>query len=568
MILQPKQDDPCSRPPSAGRHPRKFRLSLLFALLALSTTQALAETSPFETAANLARQIEAKDLVSKTLSEVAMEAREAGQVSMGEELFAEAAEVARTIESTQDRFHAQLLIALSQERAGDGEASSATIETATSEAMLNMPPPDHARLVSVAVQAFFDAGLVESARALNQRVLDPYRRNENLVGMTSLLIEANEIDRAVSTAIKIEDPEEREAELDFLFNLALAEDRVEIAKNAAAALPDGNTAERVRRALALDQALREGSLDTALPDLLADSPDQGIKVALLADLMLAQKRAGAVDEAARTAERAAAMARGIEDEELRAAALEELAPATALAGEIDTTVAIINDLPVQSFERNAAIRMAVARLIEAGAFAKARRLADLFDHPPHRASLYGQIAKGLTRAGEPDAALALIENLEPERERSRTLADMVEILANAGEMASALAVAEGIDDELNAVLAQNELAKAQARAGDLDGAHATAERISIESYQQSALRHIALAEADAGLFERALETVARINHERDRPEAIGHLAAALAAAGRTQEALDAAAQLEDRSARDKARAGIAVAIAQSPRTGQ
>ena len=537
-------------------------LALLFVLLIVSTSSASAEASSFDTAAGLARQIEATDLVATTLSQVAMKAGQAGYSMKADELFSEATAVARGIEPAKERFAALLQIALAQQLAGQREAASATVETASAEASLNMLPTDYARVLSLGVTRFFDADQVDAAMAINQRIPDPYLRDENLVGIAWSLIEAGDVDRVLSVTVEIDEPQEREALLDLLIRRALADDHVDLAREAAAELPEGDYAERMRRALRIDQALRDGSLDETLPALIGGLPNRGAETELLADLMTAQARAGAAEEASRTAERASAMVREIEDEARRNSLLEMLAPAIALAGEIETAITLINDLPVQSFERNAAIRASVAEMIAAGDYAKARRLADLFDHPPHRASLYGQIAEALTRAGEPDAALALIEDLQPVRERSSTLAGMVDILANSGQLSEALLVAERIDDELDAATAYIDLARAHARAGDFDAAHATAGRIEADAYRQSALRYIAMAEADAGQFERAGATAAQISHDRYRPAVLGHLAERLAAAGRLQEAEEAAAELVDRGAREEARARLAVAVAE------
>jgi len=537
-------------------------LALLFVLLIVSTSSASAEAPSFDTAAGLARQIEATDLVATTLSQVAMKAGQAGYSMKADELFSEATAVARGIEPAKERFAALLQIALAQQLAGQREAASATVETASAEASLNMLPTDYARVLSLGVTRFFDADQVDAAMAINQRIPDPYLRDENLVGIAWSLIEAGDVDRVLSVTVEIDEPQEREALLDLLIRRALADDHVDLAREAAAELPEGDYAERMRRALRIDQALRDGSLDETLPALIGGLPNRGAETELLADLMTAQARAGAAEEASRTAERASAMVREIEDEARRNSLLEMLAPAIALAGEIETAITLINDLPVQSFERNAAIRASVAEMIAAGDYAKARRLADLFDHPPHRASLYGQIAEALTRAGEPDAALALIEDLQPVRERSSTLAGMVDILANSGQLSEALLVAERIDDELDAATAYIDLARAHARAGDFDAAHATAGRIEADAYRQSALRYIAMAEADAGQFERAGATAAQISHDRYRPAVLGHLAERLAAAGRLQEAEEAAAELVDRGAREEARARLAVAVAE------
>jgi len=537
-------------------------LALLFVLLIVSTSSASAEAPSFDTAAGLARQIEATDLVATTLSQVAMKASQAGYSMKADELFSEATAVARGIEPAKERFAALLQIALAQQLAGQREAASATVETASAEASLNMLPTDYARVLSLGVTRFFDADQVDAAMAINQRIPDPYLRDENLVGIAWSLIEAGDVDRVLSVTVEIDEPQEREALLDLLIRRALADDHVDLAREAAAELPEGDYAERMRRALRIDQALRDGSLDETLPALIGGLPNRGAETELLADLMTAQARAGAAEEASRTAERASAMVREIEDEARRNSLLEMLAPAIALAGEIETAITLINDLPVQSFERNAAIRASVAEMIAAGDYAKARRLADLFDHPPHRASLYGQIAEALTRAGEPDAALALIEDLQPVRERSSTLAGMVDILANSGQLSEALLVAERIDDELDAATAYIDLARAHARAGDFDAAHATAGRIEADAYRQSALRYIAMAEADAGQFERAGATAAQISHDRYRPAVLGHLAERLAAAGRLQEAEEAAAELVDRGAREEARARLAVAVAE------
>jgi len=307
----------------------------------------------------------------------------------------------------------------------------------------------------------------------------------------------------------------------------------------------------------------EGEIEARLPDLLAAAPDKTAGVELLADVAAVQARWGDADAAASTLQRAVVMAGEIAEPEGRARALEILAPAAALSGGSDAAIAIINELPVQSFERNGAIRMSVSELLAEARFEDASRLADLFDHPPHRAQLYTQIAVAMTEAGGVDAALALLEGMEPARMRAQALGDMVEAAAMKGNVDAAARIADRIEDPLSVTVARSDLARAHVQAGEIEDARAIAAELDNDAYRQSVLRYIAIAQADAGRLGAAAETASQLTHERYRPEALIRLARAQAAAGQVEAARQTAAELEEGEARETALTVMAEALARS-----
>ena len=536
---------------------------LLFVLAAAGVTPLAAQPVRLDQAADVARAIESPDARVAALARVGHHAADAGQAESAGRFFVDAAEIAGNIEDSEDRFWARMQIALAQRQAGMAQAADETSRAALAEATTNMPPPDRARLLSVAVQDLFEAGLVDEALALNRQVRDPYRRDQNFRGIARGLLEDGDLDGSLSAAVGIEEARPREMMLTRVMYLALGEDMLGLAAQAAEAMPGDEAEDRAMRSVAVVRAVGKGEIDARLPDLLAAAPDKTAGVELLADVVAAQARSGDADAAASTLQRAVVMAAEIAEAERRARALELLAPAAALSGDSDAVFAIIHELPVQSFERNSAIRLSVSELLAEARFEDARRLADLFDHPPHRAQLYTQIAVAMTEAGEVDAALALLEGMEPARMRARALGDMVEAAAMTGNVDAAARIADRIEDPLSATVARSDLAQAHVQAGDLEDARAIIEELDNDAYRQSVLRHIAIAEADAGRLDAAAETASQLTHERYRPEALIRLARAQAAAGQVETARQTAAKLEEGEARETALTAVAEALARS-----
>lgn len=536
---------------------------LLFLLAAAGVTPLAAQPDRLDQAADVARAIESPDARVAALARVGRHAADAGQAEVAGRFFGEAAGIAGNIEDSEDRFWARMQIALTQRQAGMAQAADEMSRAALAEATTNMLPPDRARLLSVAVQDLFDAGLVDEAMELNRQVRDPYRRDQNFTGIARGLLEDGDLEGSLSAAVGIEEARPREMMLTRVMYLALGENRPGLAAQAAEAMPGDQAEGHAMRSVAVVRAVGEGEIDARLPDLLAAAPDKMAGVELLADVAAAQAGSGDADAAASTLQRAVVMAEEIAEPEGRARALELLAPAAALSGGSDAAIAIINELPVQSFERNGAIRTSVSELLAEARFEDAGRLADLFDHPPHRAQLYTQIAVAMTEAGEVDAALALLEGMEPARMRARALGDMVEAAAMTGNVDAAARIADRIDDPLSATVARSDLAQAHVQAGDMEDARAIAAELDNDAYRQSVLRYIAIAEADAGRLDAAAETASQLTHERYRPEALIRLARAQASAGQVEAARQTAAQLEEGEARETALTVMAEALARS-----
>jgi hypothetical protein len=539
---------------------------LLLTLVAAVVPPLAAQSERLEQAADVARALDNPDARAATLAQVARHGADAGFAKAAGALFDEAADVADGIEDAEDRFWARLQIALAQRQAGLDQAFEATIQAAGTEATTTMPPPDRARLFSVGVQDFFEAGLIDAAMELNRGVRDPYRRNQNFTGIARGSLKNGDHDTALAAASGIDEARPREMLLTRVMNLAIIDNRIDLAVKASEAMPEGEAGARAARVVAIVRAVGDGNVDARLPGLLAGA-EPSARSELLADLAVAHARAGAVEAADSALDRAVALADELAEPEMRARALEALAPAAAVSGQPDVALAVIKRLPEQSFERNGAIRLAVAELVAEREFASARRLAELFDHPPHRAQMYTRIAVAMTEAGKIEAALALLEGMDPARMRARALGDMVEAAAATGNVDAAARIADRIEDPLTATVARADLAAAQARAGDLEAARAVVQELDIDAYRESVLRHIAMAEADAGRFDAAAETAAQLTHDRHRPAALSHLARAQAAAGQVEAARITAATLKDGEARETALMDVAEALARSAAAG-
>ncbi len=284
----------------------------------------------------------------------------------------------------------------------------------------------------------------------------------------------------------------------------------------------------------------------------------------LGEILVAQAKVGLVERAMETV-------RQIGDPRLVMVALRDIATAQAAAGRPVEALAaadIIPD-PVKRLEALAVIAdIQATRGNMEGAAASARLLLGglaLIDNNLKRYSLASSAVTALARAGEQAAAekeMAKIrlaaQSEEDAATRNVALRHIASALAESGKPGLALAILEGLpdDDERTPVLVS--AATAQALAGHPEQAISTAQSIAAVRYRAVVLTKIALAQAKAGdgpggrqTLEAALKAAAMIDRPYAKAYAYERIALALmeidgfAGAHSFDLAIDTAARISD-----------------------
>jgi len=301
----------------------------------------------------------------------------------------------------------------------------------------------------------------------------------------------------------------------------------------------------------------------------------------LGEILVAQAKAGLVERAMQTV-------RQIGDPRLIMVALRDIATAQAAAGRPVEALAaadIIPD-PVKRLEALAVIAdIQATRGNQEGAAASARLLLDgltQIDDSLKRYSLASSAVAALARAGKRAAAekeMAKIRLAAQSEENATTrnvaLRHIASALAESGKPGPALAILEGLPDNGERTPVLVSAATAQALAGHPEQAISTAQSIAAVRYRAVVLTKIALAQKKAGdgpggrqTLEAALKAAAMIERPYAKAYAYERIALALmeidgfAGAHSFELAIDTAALIGD----DKLRAQTLWTLATGQRT--
>ena len=256
---------------------------------------------------------------------------------------------------------------------------------------------------------------------------------------------------------------------------------------------------------------------------------------------------------------ALAVARTIEDREVRARTLIDLAMRNPACAEPALPLAA-DDIGALAGEERAPLVAALAAAQAAtGQLEAALQTAALLPEGEERDRAQSRIAVALARIGDQAAAQTIAMAIPDEDERGWALDELARLVAERGDWHTAFGLAALIGDPGQRARTEADLAIAWARAGDPVAAHHQAQQIAVSAEQMRAQIAIVGALVAVGGLPHALATLAAIPDPDARSRYQAALAAALAANGE----LVAAQGMARTTARpfDRARAFVAVARA-------
>jgi tetratricopeptide (TPR) repeat protein len=277
-------------------------------------------------------------------------------------------------------------------------------------------------------------------------------------------------------------------------------------------------------------------------------PDQALETAAklgkeqdrcLEIIASAQARDGNIAGAVRTA-------KGIQQDDAKADALEAIARAQAKAGDLTAARSTLTK-----------VRELVEKLQQAEIGRQGRQP---FPHPQFSRSsmLQARIAPTQLLLGDKSGALVTAASITSDLQKADALLEMGRNRVTAGKLTEAremlLAASEAAQRAVPAVPqrvrpAQNAkaarlqlIAREQVKAGDIKEAFKTANSIPTDQAMDDALAGIAPAQAEAGDRKGALETIARIRDGTSKGAALEGVAEKLVQTGHEKDAVDLAAK--------------------------
>jgi hypothetical protein len=284
---------------------------------------------------------------------------------------------------------------------------------------------------------------------------------------------------------------------------------------------------------------KAGDLDQALktPAKMGNEQDRCLQA-----IVAAQAADGDIAAATRTAKR-------IQQDDIKADALDAIGHAQAKAGDLTAARSTLNEVRklVGKFQQEEIEQQAKTRGF------RQQRVPD-----PRLYQLQAEIALTQLQLGDKSGALVTVAAIESDLPKAQALLHMGINRIKAGKLTDAremlLAASQAAQrvvparrrggwprqSEKAAVLGF--IAREQAKAGDVKEAFRTADTIPTDQAMDDALAGIAPAQAEAGDLKGALETVARIRDETSKAAAMDDLAQVLAREGREKDALALAAQ--------------------------
>jgi RNA polymerase sigma factor (sigma-70 family) len=284
---------------------------------------------------------------------------------------------------------------------------------------------------------------------------------------------------------------------------------------------------------------KAGALDQALATAAKLGKDQD---RCLQVIVAAQAGNGDIAGAARTA-------KSIQQDDIKADAMDAIVHAQAKAGDLTAARSTLNEVRklAEKFQQGEIERQA-----------KIERFRQQRVPHPRLYQLQAGIALMQLQLGDKSGALVTAANIESDLAKANALKRMGINRMNAGKLTEAremlLAASQAAQRAIPAMRrggwpTQSEkattlcfIAREQAKAGDVKEAFRTADTIPTDQAMDDALAGIAPAQAEAGDLKGALETVARIRDETSKAAAVDDLAQILAREGREKDALVLAAQ--------------------------
>jgi rhomboid family GlyGly-CTERM serine protease len=421
-------------------------------------------------------------------------------------------------------------IARAQAGAGDVVSARTTFGHAIDVARAAPDPRDRATTLSRIASEQAKVGQFDDTATTATAIGDPFERASALLDIAMGRIREGDAEGALRTASTIEDPYRHASALAAVaIGQAETGDRAGAATTIARALEVATgVQDRDRRTEALGAIARAQTVAGDLPGAfgtIGRIPD-GFHtlgtVGVLAELAVAQWRAGDDGAASATLPRARALAMKLPKSRFkglspRAIALADVALAAARMGDVTRARDILREVPGAGEAVQASLEVAEVRARagdRAGAsmgYDQALTVAMRLPASPGREAMTAEIALARARAGYGswDEALVAARSIGHAHLRGLAMTALARALTERGDVPAALGVAAEFPNDRDRVLVLSALAPVQARQGDVPGALATLARIADDSWRGSAANEVAAAQARAGQAAEALHWASR-----------------------------------------------------------
>jgi RNA polymerase sigma factor (sigma-70 family) len=305
---------------------------------------------------------------------------------------------------------------------------------------------------------------------------------------------------------------------------------------------------------------KAGDLDKALKTAEKMGKEQD---RCLEAIVAAQVGNGDIAGAARTA-------KSIQQDDIKADALDTIVRARAKAGDLAAARSTLNEVRelIENLQREE-----IGRQREPGR-RQQHRAAN-----PQLSQLQAQIALTQLLLGDRSGALVTVAAIESDLHKAQALLDMgisrmkagkpieaQEMLLAASQTAQRVAPAlrrGGWPSRAEKAVLLGFIAREQAKSGDVKEAFRTADTIPTDQAMDDALAGIAPAQAEAGDRKGALDTIARIRDETSKAAALDDLAQVLVRAGHEKDALALAAQQTSPAGKARTLLGVIVGKTQT-----
>jgi len=386
---------------------------------------ARAKAGDLTAALDVARRIEGAEELSSALLEVASAQAAADERAAAGKTFAAAVNAAQRIEDPERCARALILVAIAQARAGERDESLTTLAAAATHS--NKVDDDYSRLrilkdIAIAqAQAMRFRNALWTVQSMERKYLNTSEssvseiRSRALRGIVAAYVSASSLDSALEIARSIEYARERIRALCDIAEAQIKRGEPGAAQaNFAIALRDAQTLTH-HRVFAMERVAeaqaRVGELDAALATLAATfeaAQENEEKCEILRRIGATEFEAGKRDAAHETLKSAGLVAREIEGDFQRAAALREIALVWAKAGESeerdDSFLAAIE--PVRSSAWPEALKDIAIAQAQAGSGDRVARTAQII--LSNRNQHLPEIAKALAAAGDKETFKLLL----------------------------------------------------------------------------------------------------------------------------------------------------------------
>jgi tetratricopeptide (TPR) repeat protein len=280
---------------------------------------------------------------------------------------------------------------------------------------------------------------------------------------------------------------------------------------------------------------------------------------LLADIAVAQARAGDVAGSGETFARALKAASEITDPREHYHALLGIAVSQAKAGSADAAAGT-SALAASPERRAAILGIVAATLSEAGDSRHAMIVATLIpdEYREQKSAAICGVASDMAARGECSQALTLLEKTKVDMAHGHEL-----LLKQQAGAALPPAEKTTVGEAVSKAMALLEVARCHARAGRFAEAARVAETIGFGCFRDRALRYVASIAVDAGDLEAGRRIASRILDKKDKDLALADLAVGEAAKGFLNESLKTVGAIARPAIKGDTMIRIAVVLAQS-----